>query len=539
MSCCNGCNEGKTCGSVAKEIKRARKLAETVLARVETKTRRMDATYEARAERARVRSREREMELQTSVQPGASTALRRTVQRKLDTLRAALRKRLATLGKAHTLARKKLPREVECCVLSRRKAATIVANLCGASCHLGLPGGVGGAETLVTLQVGRGSLRTIPARFVVVSAASLIPSHNAQTFDARVDYPEAVQERRYDADPLERGKVIDIGQNMQPGLIANTNVGAVDGTPVVVNGVGVVLGGNGRSMGVQRHYASGRRDLATYLEQHAMQFGLTPAAVRAVRDPIVVRVIDAPRAEWPRLVRDLNVGLTQVMDATTEAVAQGRHFPPDLLRTLAAGLGDRELGEYLRSGGSRALVGALERSGFITRANRGRYLDADGLLSPDARAAFERQLVGALIPDAGLLERLGPGLRGAIGRAAPFFLGAAARGPDWNVAAPLRDALRDLVELRTSGQCLAQWDRQVSIVPKATAPDTPGRGLLETLDLIGDKPVVFTRFARAFFEASAGGDMFSPTDPVVALEAAARANGATSVAANSRRRCRK
>lgn len=528
------CAATKCKGSVKREATKIQKLAENIGRRVEEKLARLDALHEARAERARARARALELELQ---EPGGE-ADRRTIQRKLDSLRSGLRKRLAALAMAHKAARKALPRQMECCTLNRRKATVMIANLCGASCHLGLPGGIGGAESLVTLQVGRGSLRTMPARFVLVSAASLIPSHNSQTFDARPDYPDDVQERRYDADPLERGKVVDIGQNMQPGLIANTNVGAVDGTPVVVNGSGVVLGGNGRTMGMQRHYHSGRRDLAEYLAQHAAQFGLTAQAVRTIRDPVVVRVIDAPRAEWARLVRDLNVGLTQVMDATTEAVAQGRHFPPDLLRTLAAGLGDRELGEYLRSAGSRSIVGALERSGFITRANRGRYLTEEGLLSADARAAFERQVVGALLPDAALLERLGPGLRNTIGRSAPFFLGAAARGPDWNIAGPLRAALKDLVELRSSGQCLAQWDQQVSLVPKATIPDSVGRGLLETLDLLGDKPVVFLRFARAYFEASAGGDMFSESDPVRALEVAASAQGATAAAANSRRRCR-
>ena len=55
----------------------------------------------------------------------------------------------------------------------------------------------------------------------------------------------------------------------------------------------------------------------------------------------------------------------------------------------------------------------------------------------------------------------------------------------------------------------------------------------------GDKPVVFLRFARAFFEASTGGDMFSASDPVKALEAAAKAQGVTSAVANSRRRCRR
>jgi hypothetical protein len=83
---------------------------------------------------------------------------------------------------------------------------------------------------------------------VLVSADSLVPSHDPVTFDPRPDYPDATQERRYERDVGEKLKVADIAQNMQPGLIANTNAGAVDGTPIATPD-GVVLSGNGRAMG--------------------------------------------------------------------------------------------------------------------------------------------------------------------------------------------------------------------------------------------------------------------------------------------------
>ena len=165
-----------------------------------------------------------------------------------------------------------------------------------------------GYPTAVALQTSRGSPRIVPARFVLVSAAALVPSHDSDTFAPRPDYPAHVQERRYEADRAEQLKVIDIAQNMTPGLLQNTSVGAVDGTPVIAAGERMfVLGGNGRSMGSQRHYRSGRLDLAEFVRDNAAQWGFTRAQVEAVPDPIVVREVDAPRAEWSRWVRDLNV----------------------------------------------------------------------------------------------------------------------------------------------------------------------------------------------------------------------------------------
>lgn len=526
-------------GSIAGQLKAAQTLAAKAAHRLRSSVEALEKRHTAAAERLRVQQQTAAVKLDALIRAASSKVARRLYQRRLQRSRSSLAMRLKELAREHKAALKALPRQVECAVLSRKTATGLVDSYCGASCHLGLPGGIGGAESLVTLQTGRGSLKVLPARFVLTSAASLVPSHDAQTFDARPDYPELVQERRYDADQLERMKVVDIAQNMQPGLVANTNVGAVDGTPVAVNGVGVVLGGNGRTMGAQRHYASGRHVLADYLVRHAAQFGLTADAVRSIKDPIVVRVVDAPRSEWPRLVRDLNVGLTQAMDATTEAVAQARHFPPDVVKLLAAGLADAEIGEWLRSRASLPLVGALERSGFLTRANRGRYLTKDGLLSAEARTALERQLLASLVPDAALLDRLGAEVRGTLTRSAPFWLAAAAAGGSWDVRAALLAAVKDLAELRSDGQCLAQWEQQGSLIPRATRKGTTGETLLQLLDLAGGKPVVFTKIARQFYQDSAGGGLFGSKDPIQALTEAAAAVSVNPTSAASRRRCRK
>lgn len=523
-------------GSIAGDLRQAQARAAAAEKRLAAAADAANQRHAKAATKLREAARVAEDKLRAAA---TSPPQKRLLAGRLERVRASLRLRLGLLNDAHRLELRNMPRQIECSILGREKAERVLAS-CGSVCQLGLPGGIGGAETLVTLQVGRGSLRPVPARFVLTSAASLIPSNDAQTFAPRADYPELVQERRYDADPLEQGKVIDVAQNMQPGLIANTNVGAVDGTPVVTDGAGVVLGGNGRTMGAQRHYLSGRRVLAEYLERVAHQFGFTPSQVRGFKDPIVVRVIDAPRAEWPRLVRDLNIGLTQSMDPTTQAVAEARQFPPEVSRILADGLADAEIGEWLRSRASLPLIGALERSGLLTRANRASFLGKDGLLSDTARTALERQLVAALVPDADLLDRLGAEVRNALTRSAPFWLASAAAGGGWDIRGDLLAALRDLADLRSDGQCLANWERQVSLVPRSTRKGTIGETLLRVLDLASSKPLIFSRIARAFYAGSVGGGgLFGAKDPAQALVEAAEGVNVKPEAAASRRRCKK
>lgn len=398
-----------------------------------------------------------------------------------------------------------------------------------------------GNATEVVLTSARGALKVIPARFVLMRASDLVPSHDAQTFAARTDYPAGVQERRYEVDTNEQLKVVNVAQDMHPGLLQSTSTGAVDGTPVIAAGpAAVVLGGNGRSMGAQRHYQSGRTILRDYVIEHAGEFGLTAAQARQLEDPIIVREVDVPRSEWPRMVRDLNVTLTQTMDADTEAAAQARQLPADVIRTIAGGLAQGEIGEFLRSRASLGLVGALERSGFINRSNRGRMVESDGLLSREAALQLERQLLALLVPDTALLERLGLEIRNTLNRSAPLWLAAASSGPQWDLREPMLAALSDLRTMRHDNQCLAQWLAQTSF-GRMTVAGTMGRLLLEVLDLAGGKPVVFSKVARAFFEASSGGGgLFGGNvEPMQALSDAAVGVGINPASAVSRKRCKR
>ncbi|MDC0719930.1 hypothetical protein POL25_23730 [Nannocystis sp. bb15-2] len=426
---------------------------------------------------------------------------------------------------------------MECQVLGKARVANIVRQGCEDLCTLNIDGGIGGDKTAVALPSSRSAPRTLPARYVLVSAASLIASHDPITFDPRADYPSKVQERRYDRDNLEKGKVIQVAQNMIPALLQNTDIGAANGTPVVTPRR-LVLSGNGRTMGTQRHYLSGRRVLADWLERHAAQFGIDPRAVKAIKDPIVVRVIDVPQADFGRLVRDANVSLTQSMAADVEAAALARQLPADVPRLLRDGGADDGLAEYLGSRASLPLVGALERSGYLTSSNRGRLLGADGLLSSDGRADLERMLVAAVLP-VEVVER-SPELAKALDRSAVSWLAAAGAGPDWDVRADLAAAAEDYLSLRSSRSCLAQWQEQGALVQRATEGRPMARAMLEVLDLAAARPVVFGRIAQAFAAASReGGGLFASVDPLEALKAAAAANNAPTERASSRRRCRK
>lgn len=403
------------------------------------------------------------------------------------------------------------------------------------SCKLGLLGGTCGLPASLVLAAAQGAPIPKGARYCLASARSLIPSHNpTRGFVPDPAYPAEVQERAYDRDKGEQLKVISTAQNLIPELIFNTAPGVIDGLPVVTN-TGIVLGGNGRTQALQLHYNDGGTLARDYLAEHAREFGFTRKQIEALPDPVVVRVIETPepsarayRRTLQELVRLLNVPLTKALDVQSESVAEARRLSDEVLDVLALAFQeDTSLAEYLASPASRPLVSALRRSGIVTDRNAVTLLTPDGLLSADGRQLVERILTAALIPDAALLDRIGPQTRASLARSAPYILAAAAFGGGWDLRVPLARAARDLAALRLGGaRSVDQFLRQQTFGERPQVEGDPvALSLLRLLHSAGNAPLrlsaAFRRFAsQARFHPVGQGALFAAeaVTPQTALE---------------------
>ena len=87
----------------------------------------------------------------------------------------------------------------------------------------------------------------LPAKYKLVEAQDLTPSHNAETFAPNPSYPPGVQERAYHNSKEAQARVIQQAQNFDARYLVNTNPDAVNGPPIVTPD-GTVLGGNSRTM---------------------------------------------------------------------------------------------------------------------------------------------------------------------------------------------------------------------------------------------------------------------------------------------------
>lgn len=373
------------------------------------------------------------------------------------------------------------------------------------ACRLGL---LGGACALPAPLLTPGSAGPVPqtARFCLAEATSLRASHDPlRGFAPTAGYPADVQERPYHRDKAEQLKVEQIAENLRPELIFSDAPGAIDGTPVVTP-EGIVLGGNGRTMGLKLAYARGDGQAKEYLLQHAARFGFSPRQVAALQQPVLVRVIGGRRTPEAlrEAVRVLNVPLTQSLDVRAEAVAEARRLTEEVLQLFASAFDESaSLAEFLRGSGAQELARLLRRAGILTDRNANRMLSGTRF-SEEGERFVERLLAAAVLPSERLLSLLRTPEREGLARSAPFWIAAAGvAGPAWDVRPALAAAVEDLLDAQARGyDDLGAFLRQGALLPESgplVLRHRPlGPLLLHILWNHHAAPLRLARIARAF-----------------------------------------
>jgi hypothetical protein len=316
-----------------------------------------------------------------------------------------------------------------------------------------------GAETQVFVAGPNGQPVGLPGRYKLVEAGEAIPSHKPDTFAPHPDYPEGLQERAYHRDKSEQMKVTRNAQRMKPGFLINTNPDALNGPPIMTED-GVVLGGNSRTMSMQRAYAmhpDKAAEYREYLEANMHQAGFSAADLEGMEQPILMRVVETEGHDVNLLVRQMNESFIQAMDPRTMQVAMGRRLTSENLTELADTMDpDETLRAYLDTPRARGFISTLSRAGVIDDRNRSQYMRMKGgrdtgKLNEDGKQLVERILVGHLIPDPDLLSNTNATMLGSIARVVPYLVQAEGSSSKYNIRQALRDALEGHIRMHDMG----------------------------------------------------------------------------------------
>ncbi|MFQ2371101.1 LPD38 domain-containing protein [Aeromonas caviae] len=219
----------------------------------------------------------------------------------------------------------------------------------------------------VTVATPKG--QSVEVQYRVMEAADLVASHDFEG-NLNHDYPQQLQ-------PRDRSKQT---YRVQVGQIAAAPDGArlaaspeTDrGAPIVRDGI--VESGNGRSIGLRQAYQRGDADAyRRYIEANAADFGIDPAVIGAMKQPVLVRerITTMTDDQLRDFVVDSNTDAKMANSAAEDAGADAGKLTDDMLDLLNIPEG----GDVLASQNNRFLQAFLSAIG---KNQSNSYVSRDG-----------------------------------------------------------------------------------------------------------------------------------------------------------------
>jgi hypothetical protein len=297
------------------------------------------------------------------------------------------------------------------------------------------------------------------AFYEVRELADLQPSHSGHTFQRNERY-QLKNDRDYSRSE-NQGKIVDwSGPDFDPSYHITDNPDASNGPPVI-DEVGNVYGGNGRTMILQRVYSGNRAGAEAYrqmLLKKASQFGLDPKQIEAMKEPVLVRVIPdeemAAGGSRQQAVTDFNKTGTAALRGSEKAIADSRRVSLDTLDDIAARLeekgADATLAEVLEGRGGAEVFARLVEDGVITPQESAAYVDR-GVLTAEGKARISKLLLGRFFRDPAQLDMTPPSIRAKLERIAAPLAKVEGRA-NWSLSERLQEAIDLIEEAKVRGQ---------------------------------------------------------------------------------------
>lgn len=287
-----------------------------------------------------------------------------------------------------------------------------------------------GARTNVRVpgQVGKGYAATYRLR----ELNDINASHNGLTFSPNAEY-KLMNDRNY-ANAVNQGKIVSAATPaaFDPELHITDNVDATNG-PVVTDSAGHVIGGNGRTMILQRVYNAGNpKSAAAYrdlLKARADRFGIDPASVDEFNEPVLTREIDDAefgpgRGSKQDAVTDFNKSGSAGYTPGERTIADSRRVSDETLGDVASRLdakGDgATLAQVLEGKGGLEVLDRAIKDGVIAPQERATFA-SETALTKAGRDRLAQLVVGRFFRDPAQLDSIAPSVRGKVERlAAPI-----------------------------------------------------------------------------------------------------------------------
>lgn len=334
-----------------------------------------------------------------------------------------------------------------------------------------------GRETRV---VSHGNGENLPAHYVLMEAGDLRTSHLPFTYEEREGYNQKGQPRNYKASKNAQARVAQLAASPDPDQLLDNGVSATTGPPIVDQKTDVISG-NRRALGLLTAIRDNPDGYARYiaeLHSRAVTFGIDPAEVLKLKNPVLVKMLDKSvdtDIEWSRLGTELNRGPEGGMSDEEQGEAMKRLLTPEFRDrltdiVLSMDVFDKNgtaltIRELMRAR-SADIAQILQDAGIISPTKIEEYVDADGNLKEKAKDLFENMLASMTVTDPEVLNRASAAVKDKLTRSGVFFAQMQSAGENWNLASMNTDAVRLLNRVQDAAARLSH------LVPRGNSQES-------------------------------------------------------------------
>lgn len=304
------------------------------------------------------------------------------------------------------------------------------------------------------------------AEYQVVEGDTIHPSHDPLSFEENTNYPKNIQERDY-TDKNKRLDVTTQSQNIDPEQMINNAPGPETGPPMVSQD-DLVLGGNGRTMTLQRASKIGDTSAyINYLIENASTYGIDAEKIKGMKNPILIRRMTLKEGASLRdVVSDLNKTATSGMKTSERSVSSGARISQDTMDWVGERLsefGEEASVKKVLASNPKEMINRLVRDGVIEGNKKANYYnDKDNLFTSTGKTFVEEAMFGRIIDDINLMEILPDAIKAKIESViAPLAKVKDLEG--WSLGDGLKDAARMAIDAKKMNFNSYEYLRQSKI----------------------------------------------------------------------------
>lgn len=378
-------------------------------------------------------------------------------------------------------------------------------------------------------RTGQALLRTgdaLPVEYRVVSRGDVQASHDPFSFAVNPNYPEGVQGRDYLRNKGIQNAVTRRTFEFSPDIALNPSESLSEGVPTILPN-GTVIAGNERAMLLSRVAEQQPERHAAYVEQlkaRANQYGIDPATIDGVKDPMLVRVLADPAEtaagpqRWAELNRLSDEVATKGKSSVEEGAARATALmqKPGALAHLSDTLDpDQTVNQYLGTADGRQFVRQLVSDGVIRADELSKLTEAGGALNEEGRNAVRKMMLSTAVTRPSVLLDAPPSSLQKLEHAIPSIVST--RGTPFDITGLTTEALGMLGEARDMGMSVGDLVGQQGLfgadVPRSPSATQLAQFLEHKDTKAGAVKVAFRKYAKMAQEVAADeNNMFGPPE---------------------------